>query len=474
MRIGKWIGIFIGFFIVVYGAWILVAMTRVPTITVDYVALLNEKAAAVPEEERAWPFYRTAGVALRHSPMPSNIFWEEEIEVPTWPAQEGWNHFDEWIEHHASTLDAIYEGTSKEGSGFLLSGQVSDADKELWPSEYAAQQTQQPSNGFVIAIVLPQLSPFRQMAQLLSIDAKVAASNGDAKRCLQDIESMLNLGTHAREHPVLISDLVSHSIYSMAFTTIGQIMVYEPTLFSKRQFATVEHALAQLENHLSIRLDGERYFMLDVLQRIYTDDGNGDGSLVPSNVTQLLGLTQIVPLGGTNLALTPPYFAPLTDIFHPSRKELEVEYLKRMDFAQNSAGIPLFELKEMNNPWSSPWAQPASHVFEPYFILDLLLPALDRAMLQAKYTRASRDATHAVLYAVQFHNETGAWPSDLTPAGVVDAWSGKPLLITEVDGAPVLYSVGFDQEDDGGLFDSRARGWDVSADGDWIIWPSPE
>ena len=474
MRIGKWIGIIIGFFIMVYGVWILVAMTRVPTISVDYVALLNEKASAVPEDECAWPFYRTAGIALRHSPMPSNIFWDEEIEEPTWPTQEGWNHFDEWIAHHADTLDSLYEGTSKEGSGFLLSGQVSDADKALWPLAYATQSAQQPSDGFVIAILLPQLAPLRQMAQLLSIDAKVAASEGDAERCLQDIESMLSLGTHVREHPLLISDLVSHSVYSMAFATIGQVMEHEPMLFSSEQFATLEHDLTMLENHLSIRLDGERYFMLDLLQRIYTDDGNGDGSLVSSNVVQSLGLTQTVSLAGTNIALAPPFFTPLADIFYASRKEMEVEYQKRMDVIQDNSGIPLFELKEKPNLWATTWTQRAPTVFEPYFLLDLLLPALDSAILQAEYTRATRDATLAILYAVQFHNENGAWPGDLTNAGVLDAWSGKPLLIKEVDGFPVLYSVGFDQDDDGGLFDSRARVWNMSADGDWIIWPSPE
>ena len=105
------------------------------------------------------------------------------------------------------------------------------------------------------------------MAQLLSIDAKVAAVAGDAERCLQDIESMLRLGTHVREHPLLISDLVSHSIYRMAFTTIGQIMEHEPTLFSSEQFYTLEQDLSMLENLLFIRLEGERYFMLDLLQR---------------------------------------------------------------------------------------------------------------------------------------------------------------------------------------------------------------
>lgn len=457
-----------------YAVWVIVAMNRSATISVDYVALLNEKAAAVPEEERAWPLYREAGIALRLNPMPSTIFFDEEIEEPSWPDQEGWNHFDVWLGIHKDTIETLYKATTKKGYGYVLSGQVSETDQELRPAQYESQQTEEPRDGFTMSVLLPQLAPLRQMALLLAIDAKAAAVAGDSSRCLNDIESMLQIGTHVREHPLLISDLVSQSIYSMTFATIGQIVEHEPRLFSTEQFASLEDTLAMLEDYFIIRLEGERYFLLDLLQRMYTDDGNGDGNIIPAQATRLLEFTETITSESSSGTLLPTLLAPVADLIYASRKEMYDEYNKRLDFAEDRIGIPLYELKQMKNVWATPWEQRRSTYLDPYCLVDLLAPALQRAAMIGEFTRAKRDATLAVLYAVQFHNESGQWPTDLTNAGVIDAWSGKPLLIIEIDGSPIIYSVGFDQEDDGGQWDKTASGWAGNSDGDWIIWPRPE
>ena len=51
----------------------------------------------------------------------------------------------------------------------------------------------------------------------------------------------------------------------------------------------------------------------------------------------------------------------------------------------------------------------------------------------------------------------------------------KPFLILQGETHPVIYSVGADQDDDGGQASQRyARGWDSGTDGDWVIWPPQE
>ncbi len=473
IRIRNWIVVFIFIVVLVYTGWVIVALNRTATISIDYVALLNEKATSVPEHERAWPSYREVSIAIRENPMPGGVFLDEEIEEPAWPDEQGWNHFEDWLATHSDTLTTLHTATSKSGFGFILQGHVSEEDKELWPDEYASQQSEELLDGFVVSVLLPQLGPMRQMAFLLSVDAKSAAANGDASRCLQDIQSLLQIGTHVREHSLLISDLVSHSIYVIAFSTLGDIVAHAPTTFSKDQITTIRNDLASLEDKLSIRLDGERYFMYDLLQRIYTDDGNGDGRIIPVDATKLIAFTETVSSDSANSSLIPVFLAPIADICYASRKEMHDEYNRRLNFTEEQSLIPLHELKQQNSLYNTPW-ESAKSTLDPYFLVDLLVPALEKAMLQGKYTRAKRDATLAVLFAVQTYNETGRWPTDLTGAGVVDAWNGKPLLITFVDGKPIIYSVGFNQEDDNAQFDSKAFAWEEKSDGDWIIWPSPE
>ncbi len=467
----KWFGVTLGILVFIYTVWVIIAMNRTATVSVNYVDLLNETAASVSEENRAWPYYRKAGIALLDKPMPGSIFYEQEIEEPTWPDQVGWEYYGDWLDQHQETLQTLQTATAKEGFGFILSSGVRDEDKDLWPAEYASQQTEDSLDGFVVSVLLPQLGPMRQMAKLLALDAKDAAYAGDSQRTLEDIQSMLRIGTHVREHPLLINDLVSLAIYNLTFATIGEIVEYEPTLFSSKQFETLEQSLNALEGNFTIRLDGEKYFMLDTLQRIYTDDGEGDGRIIPFEAAKVLGLTDTVALESADRSLVPAIFAPIADLFYASRKEMQDQYTERMGFAETRLGVPLFTLRNQPDVWQSHWPK-ATSTLDPYFLVDLLMPSLQKAILQGEYTRGKRDATVAILYAVQFHNKTGQWPADLIDAGVVDAWSGKPLLIRYSGDEPLIYSVGFDQEDDGGQFDDSAERWDERSIGDWVIWPT--
>jgi hypothetical protein len=190
------------------------AMNRTATISVDYVAIINEKAAAVPEDQRAWPFYREAGIALNKRPEPGDsVFYDLDIDYPEWPDQEGWSYYADWIKHHESTIAMIHKGAAFDGMGFIVSGTTAEEDRELFPDHYFSQQTEEPDDVSVMKVMFPQLSHIRQMARLLRYDTKVAAIEGDSDRCFSDIESMLQLAVHVREHPLLISDLVSLSIF---------------------------------------------------------------------------------------------------------------------------------------------------------------------------------------------------------------------------------------------------------------------
>ena len=469
----KWcVGVFVGF-VLVYGAWVCIAMTRSATISVDYVAKLNETASAVPEEDRAWPIYRDASIALKEHEMPSSVFYDNDLEEPEWPSEEGWAYFETWLQEHIDTLALVRTGANKDGLGLILQGRVQEEDKELWPAQFASQNDE-PYDGSVLSILLPQLAEMRQMTKLLACDAKSAAFTGDAERCLLDIESMLFIGTHMREHPFLISDLVCFSMYGLAFKTIGEILEHVPTLFSQQQFAQLERTLIHLDDSLGLRLIGERYLMYDLLQRVYTDNGNGDGNIIPLESEQMLQEAEFSTGDSSVTSLTPALFAPIIDVFASSRKELREEYDRRMDIMEQYIGVPLYELMALPNAFREQLHEAPSSTIDPYFLVNLLMPALDQAILQGEYTRAKRDATLATLYAAQVFNKTGEWPTDLASAGVVDAWSGAPFLIKMKNGSPVLYSVGSNQTDNGGEHRKDAQKWSAVSTGDWVLWPSPE
>ena len=69
--------------------------------------------------------------------------------------------------------------------------------------------------------------------------------------------------------------------------------------------------------------------MLDLLQRMYTDDGNGDGSIIPLDAARLYANTQSVTDVRSEISLVPAFFAPLADIFHPGGRYRQEERKKQ-------------------------------------------------------------------------------------------------------------------------------------------------
>ncbi len=392
MRIGKWIGIFIVIIILVYGVWVLVAMNRKATISVDYVAILNETSASVPEDARAWPLYREAGIALRKTPEPSHFSEDmyDDIDTPTWPDQKGWNYYETWIASHSQALDSIHRAAAMESMGYVIGGTIEEENKELWPEQYASQKDIEQTDDFLFSVLMPHFGPMRAMARLLSIDAKNAAVNGDAERCLSDIEAMLAIGTHVREHPLLIGDLISFSIYKLAFLTLDEIMEHDCSLFSREQLDEFARALHGVEKNLTIRFDGERLFFLELLQRVYTDDGNGDGSIVPVEAAKMLtqlGLVSSFP----STSLAPSLVAPIADIYLASRKEMLVEFDRRFAFFEKQQLEAHSETTDDNQFVGLPWT-PATSSMDPFYLIDILtVPHIQSAIEQGVKTRKSQD-----------------------------------------------------------------------------------
>jgi hypothetical protein len=374
-----------------YAIWVVVAMNRTATISVDYVALLNEKAVAVPKGMRAWPLYRDAAIALGKNPEPTNVFYEEDIETPTWPTQDGWVHYKKWILEHTDTIDLILEASQREGLGYILNGTVADEDKELWPEEYESQQNQSLPDGFLDSVLLPQLGPMRGNARLLAMDAKDAAANLDSGRCLVDVLALLAVGTHIREHPLVISDLVSLSIYNMAFSTIEEILERHPTLLTNEELEILVVKLQELDDYLTVRFDGERMFVLDILQRMYTDDGNGDGKIIPMKSSELLIDLGVVSPTKTNSSLLPALIAPIADIYQASRKEMLEEYDRRLRYFENMRDTSQYTPPIKSEFAGAPWVQTPS-VLDPFYIVELLTPAFDNAIDHAEHTLQRRDA----------------------------------------------------------------------------------
>ena len=470
----KYTAVAFGCIVVVYVVMVFFAMQRKPNIAVDYVAQLNETAASIPENERAWPYYREALIALNKNDEPTPEVNDRPVQ-PEWAGDAGWDEYAHWIDSHKETVNLILQGSAKQGVGFIVGGSMYEKDKELWPEEYEASQLNQDNS--MLSVLFPQLGHFIELARLLHYDALKTASEGESQQCYEDVEAMLRVGSQIREHSTLINDLVTLAVYNLAFQTIGTILEKNPAVLSSH-LGRLETQLSLLNEEMNIRFDGERMFILDLLQRTFTDDGAGDGVPVPGEL--LKKMSWVGDAAGQEMPkqIPPILFAPIGDLLIASRKELldrYDSYLLRMEQARE---IPLHAWGEDESNYLHPYELSKEGGFlNKYFLIDLLIPSLDAAVLHCKYTRANRDGLLATIYALSEYQSTGLWPEDLSNTSAIDPWSGEPWNITIVNERPVIYSIGNDQDDDGGRHAEEANKWHSPTavpDGDWVVWPSPE
>ena len=203
------------------------------------------------------------------------------------------------------------------------------------------------------------------------------------------------------------------------------------------------------------------------MQRLYTDDGHGDGRLafrssVNQNIFELLD-SMIGPGDGS----VSTYYAndgfamlmlPAANMVVASRKEMTETYRAVHQFRDDENRHAAVETAGTDAAGRRR-ALGASRVIDRYrfMFVRLLAPAYDTLRNRIATADGERDGVFVGIAFELYHREHGAWPKTLDelsprwlPSVPVDRITGKPLGYKIVDDRPLVYSVGKDRDDDGG------------------------
>jgi hypothetical protein len=309
--------------IVFYVGAIFYFATGSPTISVDYVAKWNEPVLATPEQDRAWPVYRQALLSLDRKQLKS-LFERGSV----FPGDPTWNDAAKLAQASQPALEQARLAAAKPHLGYVYSTKIHEADRELFPEEYERARNEDQSEDFdapAINIKLPHLNELRYLGRLLAWDALLAAEQRNAARVVEDIQAMLGIAGQVRRpgnNRTLIDQLVGIAIAHRALDTLGEILRRHPGDLSDEHLQRLAHRLVADDVAPAISFEGERVFFGDILQRYYTDDGNGDGHLLP----RASMLFELIESDGTSKPTeidTSAYLlAPLTGAGTASRKQV--------------------------------------------------------------------------------------------------------------------------------------------------------
>ena len=257
-----------------------------------------------------------------------------------------------------------------------------------------------PLSGSAMAIVLPQLSLLKMCAKALCLDARLAALDGRSEDFIRSVDAASMVAVHAGELQVLISGLVKLGIQGALVDTVRAAVERSGAAFSEAQLAELEAIVRSQRVDLATGLEGDYLMMRDVIQRCFSDDGHGDGVLLPRAwgrmLVELQSWSGPTAVAGAGLRpTTAPAFdflaGPLTAVAFPSRRESEASIRLYFDRAVAAVSAPKREELEARKRELEALEVRGGAPFMS--VADLLMPSLSRTVDKPEKLRVAVDET---------------------------------------------------------------------------------
>ena len=301
--------------------------------------------------------------------------------------------------------------------------------------------------------VLKALTQFAELRSLVNLDA------GQSEEALADIKLAFHLAKSIQSEPLLISQLVRLSIVQISTQPIWEGLAKHRWTDAQLQELQKTLASFRLLEDYGIAMRGERAWDNEMMAQYRAGRvwGNGSKSELPKLIRVLM------PTGA----------------LYQNQLVIDRLYQETTLAAVNAAQHRVYPEKCVTNVVASVLKKRT-----PYNILAwMLFPALDKIPERFARTQTSVDLATVACSLERYRLANNKYPEilgALSPQFIaklpLDVINGQPLKYRlDETGQPVIYSVGWNETDDGGIV-GLTRGSTPSVDpnkGDWV-WQDPE
>lgn len=469
-----------------------------PDVEVNYLLEQDKKVAAIPEEERGWPLYMKAASGINavefFKSLGASGFRYPEIisEGTTHPA---WPQVEKYLNKHEEEIDAFLEGTGKPYKGFL--SHLSDPkyyqfakQQGLWLPE------NEKNNSLGYQVTTHRIPIIRINSQLMPAVLLLAEKENDQQRAAEIINSWLDLGMQLSESGKMNEEEGIGSLRD-SVRPFMTLLTKNPGLLADEALAqihekykkaakvkTSEYSLEQrqmlFEDYLERAFAGgtrqESYLCakgVDLLPIIYKERFSGVPGMkgdyyrwmLPnpqspnSNVIKLKAELAQMGLAGST-GSQQEILDKLQELITLAKEDHQLKYGDPLELKLNDA---LEEIAESSALCFKYWlvlqminydyANRETTEFGPS-----LIGVSKGGLKQQAYLETRMNSVLISIALERYHRENQNWPEkleDLVPNYLdeipEDPFDRKPMRYKLQEGKPVVYSVGIDGEDDGGV-----------------------
>ncbi len=303
-------------------------------------------------------------------------------------------------------------------------------------------------------MLLPHLGKMRQCARLVAARTYILTENKKYNDALNSVKTGLKLGESLTDEPILVSQLVRIAIDVIAKNSLNYLLNKEDISFSKDNYYDLISIIDKKNRKITRSLNGELvlfgryvfekdipfgYSLRNILNRQNTYLPGIYGSLVGNYLTQ--------PILKNDYAFYIQYFLGLIDY---SQKPYylvknKLDELDRKFFTYNTFSM-------------------SKHILSLIF-----LPSITRSIEQQSNYNACLDILKLSLALKIYKEKYGNYPEtlsslvpDIIPEIPIDPFTGNDYIYRKEGRGFIVYSVGPNEKDDGGISDTKQNSDDIS------------
>jgi hypothetical protein len=301
-----------------------------------------------------------------------------------------------------------------------------------------------------IGTLTPGLQESRSVAALLDAAAERSCRDGRPGAALELVLAMLGLSRSIDREPFLIAALVRIASEAMAVRRLERILA----------LTTPKGSLADLQAALLAESEADVFWAAVRGERAGMDmffTNLRTGRLPPGVRTALAGTPGTPP---------PKGLARLRDLARAQHLPGDhAAYLEAMTRAHEVRNLPEPQQRAALRDITIPTHDATTDLTR------LLLPSLSNLHDASLRTRAQLRCAYVGVALERLSRETGRWPDslaevprDLLPAIPLDPFDGQPLRLARTADGIVVYSIGTDEQDDGGKIIDGSKASDPGQD----------